>query len=65
MEGALYAKDANGDVRMVVTVSVEHQKGFEELYEQVKEKYEKIMTAKKEELLHHCYQYQSIRLNQL
>ena len=25
---------------------------------EVKEKYEKIMTAKKEELLHHCYQYQ-------
>ncbi len=46
VEGALYAKDANGDVRMVVTVSVEHQKGFEELYAQVKEKYEKRFGCK-------------------
>lgn len=46
VEGALYAKDANGDVRMVVTVSVEHQKGFEELYAQVKEKYEKRFNCK-------------------
>lgn len=46
VEGALYAKDANGDVRMVVTVSVEHQKGFEELYAQVKEKYEQRFGCK-------------------
>ena len=46
VEGALYAKDANGDVRMVVTVSVEHQQGFEELYAQVKEKYEKRFGCK-------------------
>ena len=46
VEGALYAKDANGDVRMVVTVSVEHQQGFEELYAQVKEKYEKRFNCK-------------------
>lgn len=46
VEGALYAKDANGDVRMVVTVSVEHQQGFEELYVQVKEKYEKRFNCK-------------------
>ena len=46
VEGALYAKDANGDVRMVVTVSVEHQKGFEDLYAQVKEKYEKRFGCK-------------------
>ena len=46
VEGALYAKDKNGDVRMVVTVSVEHQKGFEELYAQVKEKYEKRFGCK-------------------
>lgn len=46
VEGALYAKDANGDVRMVVTVSVEHQKGFEELYAQVKDKYEKRFGCK-------------------
>ena len=25
---------------------------------EIKERYEEIMTAKKEELLHHCYQYQ-------
>ena len=46
VEGALYAKDKNGDVRMVVTVSVEHQKGFEELYAQVKEKYEQRFGCK-------------------
>ncbi len=46
VEGALYAKDANGDVRMVVTVSVEHQQGFEELYAKVKEKYEKRFGCK-------------------
>ncbi|MBO5700625.1 MAG: DUF4301 family protein [Bacteroidales bacterium] len=46
VEGALYAKDANGDVRMVVTVSVEHQQGFEELYAQVKKKYEKRFNCK-------------------
>lgn len=46
VEGALYAKDANGDVRMVVTVSVEHQKGFEDLYAQVKDKYEKRFGCK-------------------
>ncbi len=46
VEGALYAKDANGDVRMVVTVSVEHQKGFEELYAQVKGKYEERFGCK-------------------
>ena len=46
VEGALYAKDKNGDVRMVVTVSVEHQQGFEELYAQVKEKYEKRFGCK-------------------
>ena len=46
VEGALYAKDKNGDVRMVVTFSVEHLKGFEELFAQVKEKYEKRFCCK-------------------
>lgn len=40
LEGVKYAKDSNGNVKMVVTVSVEHQKGFEELLESVRAKYE-------------------------
>lgn len=40
LEGVKYAKDKEGNVKMVVTVSVEHQKGFEELLESVREKYE-------------------------
>lgn len=40
LEGVKYAKDAEGNVKMVVTVSVEHQKGFEKLLESVRAKYE-------------------------
>ena len=46
VEGAKYAKDSNGNVKMVVTVSVEHQKGFESLLELVREKYEKRFGCK-------------------
>lgn len=41
VEGALYAKNKKGCVKMVVTVSPEHKCGFEALYEKVREKYEK------------------------
>ena len=46
LEGVKYAKDANGNVKMVVTVSVEHQAGFEELLDSVREKYEKRYNCK-------------------
>ena len=40
LEGVKYAKDSDGNVKMVVTVSVEHQAGFEELLNSVRAKYE-------------------------
>ncbi len=46
VEGAKYAMDSNGNVKMVVTVSVEHQKGFEELLESVRAKYEERFGCK-------------------
>lgn len=46
LEGAKYAKDANGNVKMVVTVSVEHQKGFEALLESVRAKLEERHNCK-------------------
>lgn len=46
LEGVKYAKDSNGNVRMVVTVSVEHQQGFEELLESVRAKYEERYNCK-------------------
>ncbi len=46
LEGVKYAKDGNGNVKMVVTVSVEHQKGFEELLESVRAKYEERYNCK-------------------
>ena len=46
LEGVKYAKDSNGNVKMVVTVSVEHQAGFEELLESVREKYENRYNCK-------------------
>lgn len=41
VEGALYAKDSNGNVRMEFTVSPEHIAEFESLYNKVKAEYEK------------------------
>lgn len=41
VEGAKYAKDNNGKVRLHFTVSPEHQDGFEALFAEVKDKYEK------------------------
>ncbi len=46
LEGVKYAKDSNGNVKMVVTVSVEHQKGFEELLASVRERYEERYNCK-------------------
>ena len=46
VEGALYAKDKNGVVKMVFTVSKEHRSGFEQLFESVKEKYQKRFGCK-------------------
>ncbi len=40
VEGALYATDSNGKASLHFTVSPEHQKGFEELLEEVKSAYE-------------------------
>ena len=40
VEGAAYAKDHHGKVRLLFTVSPEHQPGFEKLLAEVKEKYE-------------------------
>lgn len=40
VEGAAYAKDQQGKVRLLFTVSPEHQGGFEKLLAEVKEKYE-------------------------
>jgi hypothetical protein len=40
-EGALYAKDSNGNVKLHFTVSPEHQQGFERLLAEVKPVYEK------------------------
>lgn len=41
VEGALYAKDKNGNVKLHFTVSPEHQQGFENLLAEVKNLYEK------------------------
>jgi len=40
VEGAAYAKDHNGTVRLLFTVSPEHQPGFEKLLNNVKARYE-------------------------
>ena len=40
VEGALYAKDSNGNVKLHFTVSPEHQQGFERLLAEVKPVYE-------------------------
>jgi hypothetical protein len=40
VEGAAYAKDHNGKVRLLFTVSPEHQSGFEKLLSTIKELYE-------------------------
>jgi hypothetical protein len=40
VEGAAYAKDHNGKVRLLFTVSPEHQSGFEKLLGTIKERYE-------------------------
>jgi hypothetical protein len=40
VEGAAYAKDHNGKVRLLFTVSPEHQSGFENLLSAIKELYE-------------------------
>ncbi len=45
VEGAQYAKDKNGVVRLHFTVSPEHQPGFEKLFQDVKEKYEEELGA--------------------
>ncbi len=44
-EGALYAKDAENVARLHFTVSPEHQESFENLFNSVKEKYEKEMDV--------------------
>ena len=46
VEGALYAKDKNGVVNMVVTVSPEHIEGFKSLFKEVKEKYQSRFACK-------------------
>ena len=46
LEGVKYAKDSDGNVKMVVTVSVEHQEGFEELLNSVRAKYEERYNCK-------------------
>lgn len=40
VEGALYARDKDGVVRLHFTVSPDHQQGFESLFENVREMYE-------------------------
>ena len=45
VEGALYAQK-NGVVEIIVSVSPEHQSGFEKLFESVKDKYEKRYNVK-------------------
>ena len=40
VEGAAYAKDHNGKVRLLFTVSPEHQSGFQKLVSTIKELYE-------------------------
>ncbi len=46
VEGAKYAKDKDGIVRLHFTVSPEHQQGFESLLNEVKEKYENELQVK-------------------
>lgn len=46
VEGAKYAQDSDKNVKLHFTVSPEHQPGFEELFEAVKEKYEKELDVK-------------------
>ncbi len=45
VEGAAYASDNNGVVRLLFTVSPEHQGGFEDLLARVKERYEKELNV--------------------
>jgi len=44
-EGAAYAKDHNGTVRLLFTVSPEHQPGFEKLLKEVKALYEEELSV--------------------
>jgi hypothetical protein len=46
VEGALYAKDSEGNVDLHFTVSPGHEKLFRELFARVREKYEKQFSAK-------------------
>ncbi len=46
VEGAKYAKDKDGIVRLHFTVSPEHRQGFETLLQEVKEKYENELNVK-------------------
>jgi len=46
VEGAAYAKDHNKTVRLLFTVSPEHQPGFEKLMNDVKARYEKELDVK-------------------
>ena len=45
VEGAAYAKDHNGIVRLLFTVSPEHQPGFEKLLDKVKALYEEELNV--------------------
>ena len=44
-EGAAYAKDGNGKVRLHFTVSPEHQQGFEDLLKEIVAKYEEELNV--------------------
>ena len=46
VEGAKYAKDKEGTVRLHFTVSPEHQESFENLFKKIKEPFEKEMDVK-------------------
>jgi hypothetical protein len=46
VEGAKYARGRDGEVKIHFTVSPEHQEGFETLFAEVKEKYEKELDVK-------------------
>jgi hypothetical protein len=46
VEGALYARDIKGNVRIIFTVSPEHVEKFKELFERVRDSYEKGYSSK-------------------
>lgn len=46
VEGAIYSKNNDGKVKMHFTVSPEHQKGFTDLLDQIKESYEQQYNVK-------------------